>query len=65
MTQLFSKSAADRARGLNLDIDNWLRGISLAQYAETFRADDIDIDIELSGRLTNDARAISGCLVAQ
>jgi class 3 adenylate cyclase len=35
-----------------LDIDAWLRGIGLAQYAETFRAN--DIDIELLGRLTND-----------
>jgi SAM domain (Sterile alpha motif)/Adenylate and Guanylate cyclase catalytic domain len=35
-----------------LDIDSWLRGIGLAQYAEIFRAN--DIDIELLGRLTND-----------
>jgi len=35
-----------------LDIDGWLRGIGLAQYAEMFRAN--DIDIELLGRLTND-----------
>jgi class 3 adenylate cyclase/predicted ATPase len=35
-----------------LDIDSWLRGIGLAQYAEMFRAN--DIDIELLGRLTND-----------
>jgi hypothetical protein len=35
-----------------LDIDGWLRGIGLAQYAEIFRADDIDGD--LLGRLTND-----------
>jgi class 3 adenylate cyclase len=35
-----------------LDIDAWLRGIGLAQYAEMFRAN--DIDIELLGRLTND-----------
>jgi SAM domain (Sterile alpha motif) len=52
MTQLFSKTAGDRAEGLNLDIDSWLRGIGLAQYAEMFRAN--DIDIELLGRLTND-----------
>src|SRR5262249_60950357 len=38
--------------GLNLDIDGWLRGIGLAQYAEIFRAN--DIDDELLGRLTND-----------
>jgi SAM domain (Sterile alpha motif) len=25
-----------------LDIDGWLRGIGLAQYAEMFRANDID-----------------------
>jgi len=35
-----------------LDIDSWLRGISLPQYAELFRAN--DIDGELLGRLTND-----------
>ena len=37
---------------MKLDIDGWLRGIGLAQYAEMFRAN--DIDIELLGRLTND-----------
>ena len=53
MTQPFSKTAADNGpRGLNLDIDGWLRGIGLAQYAEMFRAN--DIDGELLGRLTND-----------
>jgi len=35
-----------------LNIDGWLRGIGLAQYAEMFRAN--DINIELLGRLTND-----------
>jgi class 3 adenylate cyclase/predicted ATPase len=35
-----------------LDIDGWLRRIGLPQYAEMFRAN--DIDIELLGRLTND-----------
>jgi class 3 adenylate cyclase/predicted ATPase len=35
-----------------LDIDGWLRGIGLSQYAEIFRAN--DIDGELLGRLTND-----------
>ena len=35
-----------------MDIDGWLRGINLDQYAEMFRAN--DIDIELLGRLTND-----------
>ena len=37
-----------------MDIDSW-RGISLAQYAEMFRAN--DIDMELLGRLT---KTISG-----
>jgi class 3 adenylate cyclase len=49
MTQPFPKTTAG---GLNLDIDGWLRGIGLPQYAETFRAN--DIDAELLGRLTND-----------
>ena len=35
-----------------MDIDGWLRRIGLAQYAEMFRAN--DIDGELLGRLTND-----------
>jgi len=35
-----------------LDIDGWLCGIGLAQYADMFRAN--DIDMELLGRLTND-----------
>ena len=35
-----------------MDIDGWLRGIGLAQYAEAFRANDIDGD--LLSRLTND-----------
>ena len=35
-----------------MDINSWLRGIGLAQYAETFRAN--DIDGELLGRLTSD-----------
>jgi class 3 adenylate cyclase len=35
-----------------LDIDSWLRGIGLGQYAEIFRAN--DIDGELLGRLTSD-----------
>jgi class 3 adenylate cyclase/predicted ATPase len=37
---------------LKLDIDGWLRGIGFAQYAEMFRAN--DINNELLGRLTND-----------
>jgi len=53
MTQPFSKTAAEKSPGgLNLDIDGWLRRIGLAQYAEMFHAN--DIDIELLGRLTND-----------
>jgi hypothetical protein len=28
-----------------LDIDDWLRGIGLAQYAEAFRANDIDVSV--------------------
>lgn len=35
-----------------MDIDGWLRGIGLSEYAEMFRAN--DIGIELLGRLTND-----------
>ena len=35
-----------------MDIDGWLSGIGLSQYAEMFRAN--DIDIELLSRLTND-----------
>ena len=38
--------------GMILDIDSWLRGIGLAQYAELLRAN--DIDGELLGRLTSD-----------
>ena len=46
MTQLFFKTCREREpRGLNLDIDGWLRGIGLAQYAEMFRVNDIDIDL--------------------
>ena len=35
-----------------MDIDGWLSRIGLAQYAEIFRAN--DVDGELLGRLTND-----------
>src|ERR1043166_3288669 len=53
MTQPFSKAAADKSIGRpNLDIDGWLHGIGLAQYAEIFRAN--DIDGEMLGRLTKD-----------
>ena len=34
-----------RARGLNLDIDGWLRRIGLEQYAQTFRDNAIDADV--------------------
>jgi class 3 adenylate cyclase/predicted ATPase len=34
-----------RARGLNLEIDGWLRGIGLEQYAQTFRDNAIDADV--------------------
>jgi hypothetical protein len=39
-------------RPLRVRLDGWLHGIGLGQYAEIFRAD--DIDGELFGRLTND-----------
>jgi class 3 adenylate cyclase/predicted ATPase len=45
MTQPFSKTAADKSRGLNLDIDGWLRRIGLEQYAQTFRDNAIDADV--------------------
>ena len=32
-------------RGLNLDIDGWLRRIGLEQYAQTFRDNAIDADV--------------------
>ena len=35
-----------------MDIDGWLRKIGYGQYAEMFRAN--DIDIELLARLAND-----------
>ena len=35
-----------------MDIAGWLRGIGLSEYAEIFRAN--DINIELLGQLTND-----------
>jgi class 3 adenylate cyclase/predicted ATPase len=38
--------------GRTLDIDSWLRGVGLAQYAGLFRAN--DIDCQLLGRLTSD-----------
>jgi hypothetical protein len=34
-----------KLRGLNLDIDGWLRGIGLEQYAQTFRDNAIDADV--------------------
>ena len=46
ITQPFAKTAADKSPGgLNLDIDGWLCGIGLAQYAEMFRANDIDVSV--------------------
>ena len=42
---LFQKLPLTRARGLNLDIDGWLRGIGLEQYAQTFRDNAIDADV--------------------
>ena len=42
MTQPFQKLPLTRARGRNLDIDGWLRGIGLEQYAQTFRDNAID-----------------------
>jgi class 3 adenylate cyclase len=41
----FSKTTLTVARGLNLDIDAWLRGIGLEQYAQTFRDNAIDADV--------------------
>jgi class 3 adenylate cyclase len=37
---------------MSLDIDSWLSGIGLAQYGESFRAN--DIDVKLLHRLTSD-----------
>jgi class 3 adenylate cyclase/predicted ATPase len=51
-TTLFQKRPFTGPRGLKLDIDGWLRGIGFAQYAEMFRAN--DIDVEQLGGLTND-----------
>ena len=49
MTQPFSKTdLLTRARGLNLDIDGWLRGIGLPQYAEMFRANDVNGELAAS-----------------
>ena len=49
------------SREQNMDIEGWLRGIGLAEYAEMFRAN--DINIELLGQLTNDdLKDIGGAL---
>ncbi len=48
----FSDMPLKRARGLKLDIDLWLRDIGLPQYAENFRAN--QIDGELLSRLSNE-----------
>jgi class 3 adenylate cyclase len=46
MTQPFSKTAADKSPGdSNFDIDGWLHGIGLEQYAQTFRDNAIDADV--------------------
>ena len=45
MTQPFSKAGAKEPRELNLNIDGWLRGIGLEQYAQTFRDNAIDADV--------------------
>ena len=43
MTQPFSKSTADKSpRGLNLNIDGWLRSLGLERYEATFRENEID-----------------------
>ena len=42
---IFKSCLLTRARGLNLDIDGWLRGIGLEQYAQTFRDNAIDADV--------------------
>ena len=47
----FQRLPLTRAQGTELGHRRWLRGIGLAQYAEIFRAN--DIDGELLGRLTN------------
>ena len=49
---LFKGCRWQEPRGLNLDIDGWLRRIGLTQYAEMFRAN--DVDGELLRRMTND-----------
>jgi class 3 adenylate cyclase len=45
MTQPFSRTAADKKPGTDLDIDGWLRGIGLEQCAQTFRDNAIDADV--------------------
>ena len=42
---IFSETTADKPKGLNLEIDGWLRGIGLEQYAQTFRDNAIDADV--------------------
>jgi class 3 adenylate cyclase/predicted ATPase len=42
---IFKNCPLTRARGLNLDIDGWLRGIGLEQYAQTFRDNALDADV--------------------
>jgi class 3 adenylate cyclase len=46
MCQSFRKLPLTRAeKGLNLDIDGWLRRIGLEQYAQTFRENGIDLSV--------------------
>jgi hypothetical protein len=46
-------------KGLNLDIDGWLRRIGLEQYAQTFRDNAIDADVLRD--LTDDHSASLAC----
>jgi hypothetical protein len=50
MTQPFQELALTTARGLNLDIDGWLRSLGLGQYEAAFR--DNAIDEKVLPRLT-------------
>ena len=52
MTQPFSKTAADKSpRGLNLDIDSWLRSLGLEKYEAAFR--DIAVGTDILRDLTD------------
>jgi hypothetical protein len=41
----FKNCRRQQPRGLNLDIDGWLRRIGLGQYAQTFRDNAIDAEV--------------------